>query len=79
MERAAAGSGEDQGLPGHLDQNLPLHQREQAPGGGGSEDIGEREVLQHQGIASTESRTAEDWGLLLVAQGVREGNHLGEG
>ena len=59
MERAAAGSGEDQGLPGHLDQNLPLHQREQAPGGGGSEDIGEREVLQHQGIASTESRTAE--------------------
>jgi hypothetical protein len=31
---SAAGSGADQGLPGHLDGILPLHQREQTPGGG---------------------------------------------
>jgi hypothetical protein len=30
----AAGSGADQGLSCHLDQILPLHQREQALGGG---------------------------------------------
>jgi len=47
---AAAGSRADQGLAGHLDQILPLHQREQAPGGGGGDGIGNREVLQHQGI-----------------------------
>jgi hypothetical protein len=34
LARPAAGSGADQGLSGHLDQILPLHQREQAPGGG---------------------------------------------
>ncbi|WP_231594933.1 hypothetical protein [Synechococcus sp. CBW1107] len=31
---SAAGSGADQGLSGHMDQILPLHQREQVPGGG---------------------------------------------
>ena len=45
----AAGSGADQGLAGHLDQILPLHQREQAPGQAG-DGIGQGQVLQHQGI-----------------------------
>ena len=31
---SAAGGGAHQGLTGHLDQILPLHQREQAPGSG---------------------------------------------
>jgi hypothetical protein len=31
---SAAGSGADQGFPGHLDQIFPLHQREQAAGSG---------------------------------------------
>lgn len=31
---SAEGSGADQGLAGHLGQILPLHQREQASGGG---------------------------------------------
>jgi hypothetical protein len=34
LARSAAGGGANQGLPGHLDQILPLHQWEQAPGGG---------------------------------------------
>ncbi len=58
MRSGSAGSG-------HLDQILPHHQREEAPGGGGSQGIGERQVLQHQGIAGTQGRTAEtrreDW------------------
>ena len=33
LARSAAGGGAKQGLTGHLDQILPLHQREQAPGG----------------------------------------------
>ena len=68
---SAAGSGADQGLTGHLDQILPLHQREQAPGGGGSEGIGEGQVLQHQGIAGPQGRTAESWGLLCGGRGKR--------
>ena len=31
---SAAGNRAHQGLAGHLEQTLPLHQREQAPGGG---------------------------------------------
>ena len=52
---SAAGSGADQGFTGHLDQILPLHQREEAPGGGGSRGISQGQVLQQQGIAGTQS------------------------
>jgi hypothetical protein len=55
----AAGSGAHQGLPGHLDQILPLHQREQAPGHDAGDGIGQGQVLQHQGITGLEGRTAE--------------------
>ena len=74
---SAAGSGAHQGLTGHLDQILPLHQREEAPGGGGSQGISERQVLQHQGIAGTQGRTDERLGLLLAARGGKRGSHLG--
>ena len=76
---SAAGSGADQGFTGHLDQILPLHQREEAPGGGGSEGISERKVLQHQGIAGTQGRTTEKRGLLLAAGGGSGGSHLRDG
>ena len=66
---SAAGSGADQGFSGHLDQILPLHQREEAPGGGGSQGISERQVLQNQGISGPEGRTAEALSLLLAAGG----------
>ncbi len=56
---SAAGSGADQGLASHLDQILPLHQREQAPGHGGGDGIGKGQVLQHQGIAGKQGRAAE--------------------
>jgi hypothetical protein len=79
LASSAAGSGADQGFTGHLDQILPLHQREEAPGGGGSQGIGEREVLQHQGIAGTQGRTAERRGLLLAAGGGSGGSHLRDG
>ena len=55
----AAGSRADEGLAGHLDQIFPLHQREQTPGGGGSDGIGQGQMLQHQGIAGTQGRAAE--------------------
>jgi|688.fasta_scaffold09829_10 hypothetical protein len=74
---SAAGSGADQGFTGHLDQILPLHQREQAPGGSGSQGIGQGQVRQHQGIAGTQSRTAESRGRLLAAGGGSGGSHLG--
>ena len=64
---SATGSGADQGLAGHLEQILPLHQREQAPGGGGSDGISQGQVLQHQRIAGLEGRTAEGLSLLLAA------------
>ena len=48
-----------QGLSGHLDQILPLHQREQTPSGGGGNGISQRQVLQHQGITGLEGRAAE--------------------
>ncbi len=73
---SAAGSGADQDLTGHLDQILPLRQREEAPGGGGSQGISERQVLQNQGISGPEGRTAERLGLLLEARGGSEGSHL---
>jgi len=80
LSGSAAGCGADQGFTGHLDQILPLHQREEAPGGGGSEGIGEREVLQHQSIAGLESRTAEGLACrLLAAGGGTEGSHLRDG
>ena len=66
---SAAGSGADQGLTGHLDQILPLRQRDEAPGGGGSQGIGERQVLQHQGIAGLEGSAAERLSLLLAMGG----------
>ena len=56
---SAAGSGANQGLAGHLDQILPLHQREQAPGHGRGDGIGQGQVLQHQGIAGMQGRAAE--------------------
>ena len=74
---SAAGSGANQGLTGHLDQILPLHQREEAPGGSGSEGISQGQVLQHQGIAGTQGRTDERLGLLLAARGGKRGSHLG--
>ena len=67
LARSAAGGGANQGLPGRLDQILPLHQREQAPGHDGGDGIGQGQVLQHQGIAGTQGRTAERRGLLLAA------------
>jgi hypothetical protein len=76
----AAGSRADEGLAGHLDQIFLLHQREQTPGGGGSQGIGEREVLQHQSIAGLESRTAEGLACrLLAAGGGTEGSHRQDG
>jgi len=84
----AAGGGANQGLTGHLDQILPLHQREQAPGGGGSNGnrsaeafrYGQRQVLQHQGITGLEGRTAEGLACrLLAAGGGKRGSHLGDG
>jgi hypothetical protein len=79
LASSAAGSGANQGLPGHLDQIFPLHQREEAPGGGGSQGISEREVLQHQGITGPQGRTAEGRGLLLAAGGGNGGGHLRDG
>ena len=65
----AAGSGANQGLAGDLDQIqiLPIHQRKQASGHDGGDGnrsaeafrYGQRQVLQHQGIAGTEGRAAE--------------------
>ncbi len=49
-------------LAGHLDQILPLHQREQAPGGGRSDGISQGQVLQHQGIAGMQGGAAEGAG-----------------
>lgn len=71
-----AGSGANQDLSRHLDQIFRLHQREQAPDGGGSEGISELEVLQHQGITGPQGRTAERRGLLLAAGGGSELSHL---
>ena len=79
LARSAAGSGANQGLTGHLDQILPLHQREEAAGGGGSEGISQGQVLQHQGIAGTQGRTAERRGLLLATGGGSGGSHLRDG
>ncbi len=59
LTSSAAGSGANQGLTGHLDQILPPHQREQAPGGGSGNGISQRQVLQHQGITGLEGRAAE--------------------
>ena len=59
LASSAAGGGKDQSLAGYLDQILPLHQREQAPGSSGGNDIGQRQVLQHQGITGLEGRAAE--------------------
>jgi hypothetical protein len=59
---SAAWSGADQGFSGHLDQILPLYQREQAPGSSGSNGISQRQMLQHQGIAGTQGRAAEGAG-----------------
>jgi hypothetical protein len=73
----ATGSGADQGLPGHLDQILPLHQREQAAGSCGSNGIGQGNVLQHQGIAGLEGSAAERLSRLLAAGGGKRGSHLG--
>ena len=58
-----------------MDQILALYQREEAPGGGGINGIGQGQVLQHQGIASTQGRTAKRLGLLLAAgEGSGESN-----
>ena len=76
---SAAGSGANQGLTGHLDQIFPLHQREEAPSGGGSQGISEREVLQHQGITGPQGRKADRRGLLLATGGGSGGGHLRDG
>ena len=57
----ATESGANQGLADHLDPILPFHLREQTPcgGGGGGDGIGQRQVLQHQGIAGPQGRAAE--------------------
>jgi hypothetical protein len=71
LSGSAGWSGADQGFSGHLDQILSLHQREQAPGGGGGNGIGERQVLQHDGIrglsATAMSRILGDRESLLAA------------
>jgi hypothetical protein len=59
LASSAAWSGADQGLAGHLDQILPLHQREQAPGHDGGNGIGKGQVLDHQGITGRQGRAAE--------------------
>jgi hypothetical protein len=59
LSGSAGWSGADQGFSGHLDQILQLHQREQAPGGGVGNGIGEQQVLRYQGIAGTQGRTVE--------------------
>jgi len=76
---SAAGSGADQGLSGHLDQILPLHQREQAAGGDGGDGIGQGKVLQHQSIAGLEGSAAERLCRLLAAGWGKRGSHLGDG
>ena len=67
LSGSAGWSGADQGFSGHLDRILPLHQREQAPGSSGSQGISQEQVLQHQGIAGLEGRTAGKRRLLLAA------------
>ena len=79
LSSSAAGSRADQGFTGHLDQILPLNQREEAPGGGGSQGISQGQVLQHQSLASLEGRTAEKRGPLLAAGGGSGGSHLRDG
>ena len=79
LSGSAAGSGAHQGFSGYLDQILPLQQREEAPGGGGSQGISQGQVLQHQGIAGTQGRTAEKRGLLLATGGGSGGSHLRDG
>jgi hypothetical protein len=59
LASSAAWSGADQGLAGHLDQILPLHQREQAPGHDGGNGIGKGQVLHHQGITGRQDRATE--------------------
>ena len=62
----ATGRGAHQGLTGHLDQIIPLHQGKQTAGSSGCDGISEGKVLQHQSIAGPEGRTAERLGLLLA-------------
>jgi hypothetical protein len=67
LDDSAAWGVADQGFSGHLDQILPLHQREEAPGGGGSQGnrsaeafrCGKREVSQNRRTTLMESRRAE--------------------
>lgn len=54
-----ARSGAEQGLWGYLDQLLTLHQREQVAGCSQGNGIGEKQVLQHQDIKSSEGRAAD--------------------
>jgi len=79
LTRAATGSGADQGFPGHLDQIIPLHQWEQAPGSSGSDGISEGQVLQHQSIAGLEGSAAEGCCWLPAAGGGKRGSHRGDG
>jgi hypothetical protein len=53
LTSSAAGSGANQGLAGDLDQILPLHQPEQAPGGCGSDDRG---ILPNPGLLQQHSK-----------------------
>ncbi len=76
---SAAWSGADQGLAGHLDQIFPLHQREQAPGGRGSDGIRQWQMLQHQSITGLEGRAAQALGLLTEAGGRKRGSHREDG
>jgi hypothetical protein len=49
----------EQGFSSYLDQILPLDQREEAAGYSGGNGISQGQVLQHKGIAGTESRAGK--------------------
>ena len=80
LSGSAGWSGADQGFSGHLDQILPLHQREQAPGGSGSQGISQEQVLQHQSITGLRAERLRSWpaGFWRREDG-SEGSHRGDG
>jgi len=58
LSGSAGWSGADQGFSGGLDQILPLHQREQAPGGSGSQGISEVPAKESRKYARPRQRRA---------------------
>jgi hypothetical protein len=64
-------------LQGYSDQMMPLDQRGEALGCGGSDGISQRQVLQHLGIAGLDGTAAECKSRLPAARGEKHGGHWG--